>query len=101
MMWGINLGRLGLVKSAVAAVRRRAAARELRRARAGVGEQEREGKAAGELPYPAVKLWRRLAAAEGRRNDGAAAARGAGGNGAAEGACGCGLELGHGWRRLK
>jgi hypothetical protein len=51
------------------------------RGRAGVGEREREGKAAGELPYPAVKLWRRLAAAKGRRNDGAAATQGAGDKG--------------------
>jgi hypothetical protein len=48
-----------------------------RRGRAGAGEREREGKAAGKLHYPAVKLWTRLAAAKGRRNDGVVAAQGA------------------------
>jgi hypothetical protein len=47
----------------------------------GRGRARERGESAGELPYPVVKLWRRLAVAEGRWNDGAVAARGAGGNG--------------------
>jgi hypothetical protein len=80
-MRGTDLGQKEAAKLAVAAVRRRAAAWVLRRARAGTGAREGKREAAGKLPHHDTVL--RGGSIDGgrQRNGGAAAGRSSSGNG--------------------
>jgi hypothetical protein len=80
---GVSSRLLEGARAAVDGGRRREAARPVEKRRAGTGEREGEGKAAGELPHHLLVLRGPMIAGKRRRTGESTAARGADGKAAA------------------